>query len=107
MIFLSTLNIFQATPASMVNLMKKLETVDDEAANISAEANQALQPKPSKLQPRRKEAEIEASIIVEKRGEEAQPQPQVFSGKNKSSFEDDDTASIKKAAVLALSARTF
>ena len=84
----------------MVNLMKKLETVDDEAAtaNVSAEPNQALQPQPPKLQPRTEEAEIEASIIVEKREER---QHQVFSGKNKGSLEDDDTANIKAAAVLA------
>ena len=32
-LFLHPKKYFQATPASMVNLMKKLETVDDEVSN--------------------------------------------------------------------------
>ena len=84
----------------MVNLMKKLETVDDEATTASAstaDPNQDVQrPQPPKLHSRKKpEAEIEASIIVEQ-------QPRVFSEKNKSSLEEnDDTTNIKEAAVLA------
>ena len=120
--------MFQATPASMANLMKKLETVDDEggssASNQSQPTTKHSRHNPSKSchfiecisflerkdifwlvyaycasALRAEEVETEASIIVEKLENEPKVSSKTNSTNASASFEDD-TSNIKAAAVV-------
>eukprot|EP00093_Oithona_nana_P002937 02937.XXX_64301_62511_1 [CDS] Oithona nana genome sequencing. len=88
--------VFNATPASMANLMKKLETVDDEGGSSASNQSQPA----TKHTSRAEEDETEASIIVEKLENEPKVSPKTNS--NAFAFEDD-TSNIKAAAAKKIS----